>query len=107
MKKNITIVILLAGALALSACSKQQFSINDGSGSLAKDDKHDFIVGGIRQTEVVDAATICSGADKVMSVEVEQTAMNAFLTVVSLGIYAPRQYRVTCGSASTLPSAGE
>ncbi|MCD9495589.1 Bor family protein [Photobacterium carnosum] len=55
-----------------------------------------FFVSGIGQHKTVDAAKLCGGADNVAKVEVQQTFVNGLLSVVTFGVYTPRQARVFC-----------
>jgi hypothetical protein len=45
---------------------------------------------------MVDAAKVCGGADKVSRVEVQETFPNVLLSIVTFGIYTPREARVYC-----------
>lgn len=87
---------LLASALFVSACSQQTFNINGGGGKAVKNEMHSFFVAGVGQTQTVNAAAICRGADNVVRVEAQQTFINILITQLTIGIYAPRQYRVYC-----------
>ncbi len=88
----------VCAALTLGACSAQRFTISGGAGQIAKDDMSNFFVYGIGQTNEINAAQICGRASKIVSVEAEQTFLNGLLGALTYGIYAPRQYRVTCKS---------
>lgn len=55
-----------------------------------------FFVSGIGQHKTVDAAKLCGGADNVAKVEVQQTFVNGLLSVVTFGVYTPRQACVFC-----------
>lgn len=94
--KNFSVIVAVAAALSLSACAKQVFVLQPGAGLTAEDDMSDFFVAGIGQTDKINAANICGGADKVVSVEAELTFTNGLLNVLSGGLYAPRQYRIMC-----------
>ena len=93
---------LLVGFVA--ACAKQTFDVS-GDGMMMGDDMmmaanaddiSTFYLLGVNQTDMIDPVAVCGGADKVSKVETEITFMNGLLTGVTLGIYAPRQYRVYC-----------
>lgn len=94
MKKLVTVA---AAALALTGCAIQRFDIQPATQDApAYNDSQTFWVGGIGQTDEIDAAKVCGSAQKVQRVETQVTAANAALTFVTLGIYAPRQIRVFC-----------
>lgn len=85
-------VILLA-----SGCATQSFVVNSQPElTPSQDIMQPFFVDGIGQTQEINAAHICGGADKVAKIETQHTFMNGFLGVISSGIYTPRQARVYC-----------
>jgi len=94
MKK---LMIAALTTMALSGCAQQTFKIND---DIAADPAHvtkqAFFVQGIGQSQLIDAGLVCGGADKVVRTEVQESGMDVFLRVVSLGIYTPREARVYC-----------
>ena len=94
-KKFITTLAVVA-ALSVSACSKEQFVMQNGMGATAEDNMSIFFVSGIGQTHKVNAASACAGADKVVAVETQQTFVNILLGVLTGGLVTPRQYRVKC-----------
>ncbi|MGC0794027.1 Bor family protein, partial [Pantoea agglomerans] len=51
---------------------------------------------GIGQRKSIDAAQVCGGQEKVNRVEVQQTFVNGLLSVVTFGVYTPREARVYC-----------
>jgi hypothetical protein len=93
MKKIIAIVAL---QLALAGCAQQTFTLRDGAARIPHETRQTFIVHGIGQSQTIDAAAVCGGADKVARTEVQQSGMDVFLRVVTLGIYTPREARVYC-----------
>jgi hypothetical protein len=94
MKK---LVLVAAAALALTGCAVQRFDLQPATqDAAAYNDSQSFWIGGIGQSEEIDAAKVCGGAKKVQRVETQVTAGNVGLTVVTLGIYSPRQIRVFC-----------
>jgi len=94
MKK---LVMVAAAALALTGCAVQRFDLRPANQDApAYNDSQSFWVGGIGQTEEIDAAKVCGTSHKVQRVETQVTAGNAALTFLTLGIYAPRQIRVFC-----------
>ena len=83
--------------LLLSGCANQSFNMSGTATNNATQDKSQhFFVNGIGQKKAVNAAEVCGGADKVASVEVQQTFVNGFFSVITMGIYTPRSARVYC-----------
>ena len=96
MKKFFMVISVIA-MLTLTSCATQTFQINKGNTSVAKVDKaQSFFVSGIGQSQEIDAADVCGGADKVVKVETEMTFLNGFLGGLTFGLYTPRQARVYC-----------
>ncbi|OEE65421.1 lipoprotein bor [Enterovibrio norvegicus] len=93
MKKT---AVLVVGALMLSGCAQQTFVVNDKQGNLEEETMQSFFVAGIGQKKTIDAASVCSGAENVAKVEVQQTFLDGFLGFVTFGIYTPRDARVYC-----------
>ncbi len=94
MKK---LMIAVLTSMVLSGCAQQTFKLNDDIvKSPAHVTKQTFFVQGIGQSQVIDAALVCGGADKVVRTEVQESGMDVFLRVVTLGIYTPREARVYC-----------
>jgi len=75
-------------ALSLTGCAQQTF--------VMKTTSQPFFVSGIGQRKSIDAAQVCGGQEKVNRVEVQQTFVNGLLSVVTFGIYTPREARVYC-----------
>ena len=94
MKK---LIIAAVAATVLSGCAQQTFNLRDYIAEQpAHVTKQAFFVNGIGQEQTIDAAKICGGANKVVRTEVQESGMDVFLHVVSLGIYTPREARVYC-----------
>ena len=55
-----------------------------------------FFVHGIGQTQEMNAAEVCGGAENVAKVESHMSFLNGFLGLISWGIYTPRQAKVYC-----------
>ncbi|MEY2622417.1 MAG: hypothetical protein RIT26_2237 [Pseudomonadota bacterium] len=92
--KKIAIAMLL---LSLVGCATQRFDIQPSEENAAThDDYQSFWVGGIGQNQEIDAAKVCGGGNKVQRVETQLTPGNVGLTIVTLGIFTPRQIRVYC-----------
>jgi|11_taG_2_1085331.scaffolds.fasta_scaffold09743_3 hypothetical protein len=94
--KKLIIVLAVASALSVSACSKQQFVLESGVGMTAENSMSNFFVSGIGQTHRINASEVCGGKDKVVSVEAQTTFLNGLLGFLSTGLYSPRQYRIMC-----------
>lgn len=83
--------------LSLTGCAIQRFDVRpDTQNAPTHDDSQSFWIGGIGQSEEIDAAKVCGGAVKVQRVETQMTAGNVGLAIVTIGIYSPRQVRVYC-----------
>jgi hypothetical protein len=81
----------------LSACATQQFDISSSNGAEPSfTENQTFWVGGLGQEAQVDGAKACGDASKVARVQTMQTPGNIGLTILTLGIYAPRQLAITC-----------
>ena len=92
--KKITVMAL---AIALGGCATQRFDVQTANDvSPAFDDAQTFFVGGIGQSQEVDAAKVCGSAAKVQRVETQMTAGNVGMAILTIGIYSPRQVRVYC-----------
>ncbi|ODC02778.1 lipoprotein bor [Terasakiispira papahanaumokuakeensis] len=92
--------LLLVGLVAvlMAGCSNQRFVMQDDSQSNAADYKRaqPFFINGIGQRKTVNAAEVCGGAENVVRVETQQTFGNVVLSVVTFGIYTPREARIYC-----------
>ena len=97
--KRITMkkLAVMAVVLALGGCATQRFDVQSaGAQSPAYDEAQTFFVGGIGQSQEVDAAKVCGGVKNVQRVETQLTPANVGLGLLTLGIYSPRQIRVYC-----------
>lgn len=93
MKK---LLLPLLVALSLGACSTQSVLINGQQGRLAKSEAQTFFVSGVGQTQVLNAAAVCGGADRVAKVERVESPMNWLMETVTLGVYTPYNAKVYC-----------
>lgn len=83
--------------ILIAACSTQTFNMGRPSTLHPKlSDNQTFFVGGIAQDKTINAAEVCGGASRVGTVEVQQSFLNVFLSIVTFGIYTPREARVYC-----------
>lgn len=90
-------LLLLLAAVAIVGCANQRFDLKSSdNATVALDQTQTFWVNGIGQSDSVDAAKVCGGANKIANVETQQTGGNVLLAVVTLGIYSPRQVRISC-----------
>jgi Bor protein len=90
-------IAVAALVLSLTGCATQRFDVRpDTQNAPTQDNTQTFWVAGIGQSEEIDAAKACGGAAKVQRVETQMTAGNVGLTILTLGIYSPRQVRVYC-----------
>ncbi len=96
-------------ACALMGCANATFHMNEeaakaAEAAAAKGDaakaqyevRHANFFSGFGQRHTIHADKICGGADKVASVEVDQSLMDAVIATVTLGIYTPLSARVYC-----------
>ena len=95
MKKIILPLILVA---TLAACSTQTAYINGQTGKLGKEDMQTFFVSGLGQTQTIDAAAVCGGANKVIKVERQTSFINGVLGMLTSGIYTPYDAKVYCAN---------
>ncbi|OON38732.1 lipoprotein bor [Izhakiella australiensis] len=94
MKK---LLVVAAFSLFITGCAQQTFTVkNEAVAKPTRVTTHHFFVYGIGQKKTIDAAAVCGGADKVVRTEVQQTFVNGLLSVVTFGIYTPREARVYC-----------
>ncbi len=92
-----TKVIALIFVISVSACSAQQFNINGDAGEIPTEEtSQHFYVAGIGQERIIDAAEICGGADNIIKVESYTTFFNGLVSILTLGLYAPRSADVFC-----------
>lgn len=93
MKK---LLLPLLVVLSLGACSTQSVLINGQQGRLAKTEAQTFFVSGVGQTQVLNAAAICGGAERVAKVERVESPLNWLMETVSMGVYTPYNAKVYC-----------
>ena len=90
-------MMALVAAVALAGCAQQTFKINNGIAEKPTQEvKQSFFVNGIGQSQTIDAALVCGSADKVIRTEVQESGMDVFLRIITIGIYTPREARVYC-----------
>lgn len=97
MVKMKKLMIAIIAATALSGCAQQTFKINNGIAEKpSQETRQNFFINGIGQSQTIDAASVCGGADKVVRTEVQESGMDVFLHIITIGIYTPREARVYC-----------
>lgn len=90
-------MMALVATVALAGCAQQTFKINNGIAEKPTQEvKQSFFVNGIGQSQTIDAALVCGSADKVIRTEVQESGMDVFLRIITIGIYTPREARVYC-----------
>ncbi|TNH83615.1 Bor family protein [Aeromonas sobria] len=92
------VVWMACCALLLSGCAQQTFFVHEGNpGQPTREVRHDFVLAGIGQSEMVDASLAChSDPKKVVRVEMQQSPQDVLMAILTLGIYTPRTARVYC-----------
>lgn len=97
MRKITTIII---ATLIMTGCATQTFQIDSSASSSAstptKEVRQTFFISGLGQTQELNAATVCGGADKISKVEAQSTLVDNLLGILTAGIYTPRTARVYC-----------
>ena len=94
MKK---IVSTLALVLIFSSCATQTTLLNDSYGSvIGESGTHDFFIGGIGQTARVNLDEACRKGYVASKTQTISSPVNIVITIVTLGIYTPRDYKVFC-----------
>lgn len=93
-------VASLIVVLTVASCANATFNFTDvprpeGAQPNAEQRQANF-VSGFGERHTIDAAKVCGGADKVASVDVNQSFMDAVIATVTLGIYTPLSARVFC-----------
>lgn len=91
--------LMIAGMIAVlsTGCATQTYLLSNGGQNVpTKETWQHFFVSGIGQTQTVNAAEICGGADKVAKIQTEYSLLNGVAGMVSQGLYTPRQNRVFC-----------
>jgi len=93
------IAITLATA-TLFGCANASFTFTDKPPAQSDQPKLEQrqanFLSGFGQRHTIDAAKVCGGTDKVSSVEVDQSFMDAVIATITLGIYTPLSARVFC-----------
>jgi len=86
----------LALCLTLCACATQSVVLQNGNSSLKQEEMQTFFVQGLGQTQTLNAAEVCGGANRVAKVERVLTPLNWLLGLLTSGIYTPITAKVYC-----------
>jgi hypothetical protein len=86
----------LALCLTLCACATQSVVLQKDNAALKQEEMQTFFVQGLGQTQTLNAAEVCGGANRVAKVERVQTPLNWFLGFLTSGIYTPITAKVYC-----------
>lgn len=87
----------LLAALGATGCYRATFIEPRATVNERKDEWTSFYVFGLVGTAEIDARKMCPGSE-VVGVATGSNAGTATLTVLTLGIYAPRKVYVACGT---------
>jgi hypothetical protein len=93
MKRNL---YSLALCLTLCACATQSVVLQKSPSTLKQEEMQTFFVQGLGQTQTLNAAEVCGGANRVAKVERVLTPLNWFLGLLTSGIYTPITAKVYC-----------
>lgn len=89
MKKS---VIFSAALAILTGCAAQNYVMSPETQHPAQP----FFVSGMAQVQDVDASAVCQGAHRVAKVETTDSFLNGAMSLMTSGMYMPRQIRVYC-----------
>jgi len=93
-------ISLIAAVLTLTGCANATFNFTDKLPTEADNPKLEQrqanFLSGFGQRHNIDPIKICGGLDKVASVDVNQSFLDAVIATVTLGIYTPLSARVYC-----------
>ncbi len=91
---------IIAAALVLTGCANATFNFTEKSPSEGDKPKLEQrqanFFSGFGQQHTIDPVKVCGGMEKVSSVDVNQSLMDAVIATVTLGIYTPLSARVYC-----------
>lgn len=91
------VLVSLFIATMLTSCATQAFVMKNGpTYEPTEETMQAFFVQGIGQSQTINAARVCGGADKVVRVDTHRSFLNGFLAVLTGGLYTPAQARVYC-----------
>jgi|TARA_Y100000590_G_C15515250_1_gene937029 hypothetical protein len=112
---NKTMLSVLALTVLLAGCAKQTFVLDGNNAEVkktnevffsenildphmdAKKKTHEhFFLSGIGQGKAINPVEVCGSVSRISKVEVQQNFLQAILSGITFGIYAPREARVYC-----------
>jgi hypothetical protein len=94
MKKTFSLIVLVS---LISSCATQTNLLNDSySSTLGESGSHGFWIAGIAQTETVNLDTACGVGYVASKTQTVFSAKNILITILTLGIYTQRDYKVYC-----------
>lgn len=73
--------------------SKAEYEYKNGTSQTGTSQ---FFIGGVGQTDKIDAVKICGKEENIQAVESSLPFLYGLVGGVTLGIYAPREYTVYC-----------
>ncbi len=80
-----------------TGCATQTYQLSDAKVEKpTHEERQTFFVEGIGQSQMINAAEICGGAENIIKIESEETAADVGLYIITLGIYSPRTAKVYC-----------
>jgi hypothetical protein len=92
-----TLAVAATTAVVLSGCATQTFTINgDANGAADLSTRSYFFVGGIGQTDMIEAGDLCGGIENVAAVQAEYDPIDIIANGVTNGLFSPRSYKVFC-----------
>jgi len=90
-------LFLVALCFAFASCATQtNLMSNDYDQVLKAKGNHGFWIAGIGQTKTEDLSQACGQGYKPAKTQTQWTATNILVTMLTLGIYYPREYRIYC-----------
>ncbi len=93
--KKVTLITTLI--LMATGCATQTYQLSDAKVEKpTHEERQTFFVEGIGQSQMINAAEICGGAENIIKIESEETAADVGLYIITLGIYSPRTAKVYC-----------
>lgn len=105
MKKKMRLFVQLCAVFSIvlgqAACGTvtvKDRGIRKLSGDPTYQDSKSFFLGGLIGEHRVDGKEICHGRTP-LQMQAQDTFVDGLLTVLTIGIYAPRTVKVWCGSA--------
>jgi len=80
-----------------TGCATQTYQLSDTKAEQpTREERQTFFIDGIGQSQMLNAANVCGGAENIVKIESEQTAADVGLAIITLGIYTPRTAKVYC-----------